>query len=347
MFVENWVVNSSRRRTIVTILDLFLLIVRVKQKNLVSIKHMSDKKSVKSGIAMVCISGSEVRHLREQQNLTQLYLATAVGVTTETISRWERQGSPTVKEENGVKLAEVLGVSLEQILFSEDAGAVAEKIVEPEAETAIRPARIVAMALVAFIVLLSVTAFFFVGYQSVDTFQFSARRVMPTHTVSTLPFPVVVTVAFVSEKESSLLLKEELPPGCNVLRSVPPATLLDRESLKWIDKKGHGLKKFAYLASCSSQGKNQETQTFIGSLLVRQESHREIIVDGPDRLKLLEYHWADSDMDNVIDDEELLAVYDDFGSVEGLGVDVEEVERIWMGSGYRWKPQEHMFEIIP
>ncbi len=296
---------------------------------------------------MVRISGSEVRYLREQQNLTQLYLATAVGVTTETISRWERQGSPTVKEENGIKLAEVLSVSLERILYVEEPAAVAEEMVEQDVQTAIRPAKIVAMALVVAIVLLSIAAFFFVGYQSVDTFQFSARRIMPSHTVSTLPFPVVVEVDFVSEKESSLLLKEELPAGCKVLKSVPPATLLDRESLKWIDKKGYGRKKFAYLASCAAQVGAQETQTFIGSLLVRQDSHREITVDGPDRLKLLEYHWADSDMNNIIDDEELLAVYDDFGSVEGLGVDVEEVERIWMGSGYRWKPREQVFEVIP
>ncbi len=41
-----------------------------------------------SGVAMVRISGEKLRSLREQQELTQLYLATAVEVTTETISRW-------------------------------------------------------------------------------------------------------------------------------------------------------------------------------------------------------------------------------------------------------------------
>ena len=48
---------------------------------------------MKSGVAMVQVSGPKIRSLREEQNLTQLYLATAVGVTTETISRWEPGGA--------------------------------------------------------------------------------------------------------------------------------------------------------------------------------------------------------------------------------------------------------------
>ncbi len=295
---------------------------------------------------MVRVSGPRIRSLREDQSLTQLYLATAVGVTTETISRWERQESPTIKEENGIKLAEVLGVSLEEICFTDTSDGQDEEN-EIEETGAIRPARIVAMALVALIILSAVALFLFVGYQSVDTFHFSARRIMPAHTVEGAPFPVLIDVDFVSEKDSSLLLKEELAPGCTVLRSVPTATLLGGNTLKWIDKRGHGRKKFAYMASCSSDAEVRKTGSFSGSLLVRQDSHREIDVDGPDHLDLLEYHWADSDMNNIIDDEELLAVYDDYGTVEGLGVDVEGVESIWMGSGYKWNSKKHVFEIIP
>jgi transcriptional regulator with XRE-family HTH domain len=43
------------------------------------------------GIMMVKIDGSKVRRLREQKGLTQLYVATAVQVTTDTISRWENK----------------------------------------------------------------------------------------------------------------------------------------------------------------------------------------------------------------------------------------------------------------
>jgi DNA-binding transcriptional regulator YiaG len=40
---------------------------------------------------MVKIDGSRVRIIRESKGLTQLYIATVVGVTTDTISRWENR----------------------------------------------------------------------------------------------------------------------------------------------------------------------------------------------------------------------------------------------------------------
>jgi len=45
--------------------------------------------------------------------------------------------------------------------------------------------------------------------------------------------------------------------------------------------------------------------------------------------------WAGSNKDNSIDNEELLAVYNDLASIERLLDDMEEVESIWMGSVYR------------
>ncbi len=70
----------------------------------------------KSAVAMIRISGPKIRSLRENQELTQLYLATAVEVTTETISRWERTDAPNIKKENGLKLAAALEVELDEIL---------------------------------------------------------------------------------------------------------------------------------------------------------------------------------------------------------------------------------------
>ena len=68
---------------------------------------------------MIRIDGSEVRRLRENNGVTQLYLATAVGVTTDTISRWENGRYPSIKRENGLKLASVLEVTLDDILERE------------------------------------------------------------------------------------------------------------------------------------------------------------------------------------------------------------------------------------
>jgi len=62
----------------------------------------------------VDINGDKIRLLREQKELTQLYLATVVGVTTDTISRWENRRYPAIKLDNARKLAEALGGEMQE-----------------------------------------------------------------------------------------------------------------------------------------------------------------------------------------------------------------------------------------
>ncbi len=303
---------------------------------------------MKSGVAMVQVSGPKIRSLREEQNLTQLYLATAVGVTTETISRWERQEAPTLKEENGLKLAEALAVPITEIVAVSEAQAQKQ---EPEKEdpvvSPVRSVKKVLFFIAANILLLGVLLFLIIMFRGSESLHLSARRIMPSHTLTGHPFPVVVKVDFESGKTSSLLLKEQLPVGCIVLHTVPEATVVDGGFLKWIDKDGPGKRSFSYIAKCDASARNDDFSSFVGTLLVRQSSRQEVEVDGRSRIHLLEYHWADADKNHIVDDEELLAVYDDFGRIDGLNVDIEEVETIWMGSGYRWNPETSVFKIIP
>lgn len=291
---------------------------------------------------MVQISGIALRSLREKQGVTQLYLATAVGVTTETISRWERQDSPTLKEENAVKLAEVLSVPLGDILAVEK-----EPVEEDNAVSSgffIRKRAIAAGLLVLLAgIFVSVSVLFNNGQVT----HFTVERLAPSHTAPGQMFPVLLKVAFDAEDNSSLLLKEQLPQGCSVVRSIPQATAMGANFLKWVARDGSSIRLFAYLAKCSPDTQKQGDLLFQGSLLVRQSRKQEISVGGSDQLQLSNFHWADSNQDNVIDDEELLAVYDEFDLVKGLNINVEEIESIWMGSGYRWNPEQFLFEILP
>ncbi len=300
---------------------------------------MEEQKKMKSGIAMVCISGSKLRSRRNEQNLTQLYLATAVGVTTETISRWERQEAPTVKKENGQKLADALSVSMAEILAPLQQMAVEEPVALAGSWKK--------KCWVAALLVTGVLLFLLFSRQDNGAVHLSAKRIMPAHSVADHPFPVVIDVDFVSEKKSSFLLKEQLPAGCRVVQTQPATTVAGIGFLKWIDKNGSGKRSFAYLASCNAESGKDVSFSFNGFLLVRDSSNNEIPVNGRSRLRLSTFHWADSDRDESIDDEELLAVYDDFGRVDGLEVDVEEVETIWMGSGYRWDAEQGAFEIVP
>lgn len=77
---------------------------------------MDSGKPLAGGIPMVSIDGVKIRLIREEKGLTQLYVATVVGVTTDTISRWENRRYPSIKKENAVKLAEALETQIEDII---------------------------------------------------------------------------------------------------------------------------------------------------------------------------------------------------------------------------------------
>jgi len=292
---------------------------------------------------MAQISGARLRALREQQGLTQLYLATAVGVTTETISRWERQEAPTLKEENAVKLTEVLAVSLQELSGSVD---ITGETAAPQSSATISPKRKIFLLLPGVVLLGALGLVFFLSGGGKSA-HFSAKRVVPAHSAAGHVFPVLIQVELDSKKPIAILLKEELPPGCSVVHTMPEATAVDHGFIKWVARDMVESQIFSYLARCEPKQQSADKLLFKGSLLVRQSRRQESSVLGSDTLLISTYHWADINMDNVIDDEELLAVYDDFDLVKGLNLDVEEVESIWMGSGYRWNRQQASYEIIP
>ena len=290
---------------------------------------------------MMQISGSALRSLREEQGLTQLYLATAVGVTTETISRWERQDSPTLKEENALKLADVLETPLDEILYVEEEPEPIAEITPEREESSPTRGKGTGLVVLSLCILLGIFYYFSRTTQPIDI---SASRLVPGHSPSGHEFPVLIRVEHEADRTISLILKERLPAGCKVARSMPKATSVDDTFVKWVARDVPGSQLFAYLASCTTA---EEGGRFKGTLLVRKSRNSESDVSGPSRILLSNYHWADTNQDGVIDDEELLAVYDEFDLVKGLQLDVEEVESIWMGSGYRWDADQARFEILP
>ena len=90
-----------------------------------------------------------------------------------------------------------------------------------------------------------------------------------------------------------------------------------------------------------------ESADFSGTVAVRKVTGPQISVKGDRRMKNGQVHWADSDGDGSICDEEILVVYDVFSEIKGLGLDVDQVEEIWLGSGYVWKEKEQKFEVLP
>jgi transcriptional regulator with XRE-family HTH domain len=302
-------------------------------------------------VAMVLVSGEKIRRLRESQELTQLYLATAVEVTAETISRWERAGTPTIKKDNALKLATALQVDLSAILADRET----EEAADSQEDVATGPAittgrlpvlggkKLLALLLLAGVTTLLTTLWLIRPSGKIPTIR--AERFLPSHTAAGQPFPVIIRITAEGGTSGSFLVQESLPFGCRVVSSSPQAILKEQQVIKWIQKEG-GNGIFSYLAVAeNTKETTDEALIFSGTVKLRQKNYKELVTGGHSRLLLQPYHWADTNRDNRISDEEILAVYDDFAKVKDLPVDIDQIEEMWLGESYVFNKERNVFEI--
>ena len=321
---------------------------------------MTDKDLTTFGIMpVVKIDGDTVRTLRESKGLTQLYVATSVGVTTDTISRWENRRYPSIKKENALKLAEALEVELEEIESREapedetnedQAPATATARQEPPGTAGQRRnipwpltlALVFTLALTLGLVLWRILP-------NQKTTAITATRLLPRHTAPGQPFPVLIKINHQGDRVGSLIIKESFPPGAVPLSGSPPFTTIDQERhfIKWISKATEGADTFAYVTRPGQETIPGRSLIFSGEVTLRKGAGPALNVAGPETLTIGRHHWSDTNSDNLIDDEEILAVYDTFGAIEQLDFDKTLIDEIWSGSGYRWDADNHKFIVLP
>ncbi|MEN8141750.1 MAG: helix-turn-helix transcriptional regulator [Thermodesulfobacteriota bacterium] len=320
--------------------------------------ELSQQRSAPGEQGLVRIDGARVRRLREAQGVTQLYLATAVGVTTDTISRWENKHYSAIKADNGQRLAQALEVELAEIIESgpepeapaaagsETAGGADEPLpLSPGRALPPLPRLLLLAAL--FLLPLAIFALWFLGRPPAPETGMTARRSMPAHTPVGQPFPVVVTVRSDSEAPLSLLVKESLPPGVRVVAMVPPGKVSKGE-LRWLGKQESGHHVCAYLAEVvAAPAGGGDELPFTGSVLVRQGRQEQAEVAGAAAIRLAPFHWADGDQDGRVSDDEILLAYDEYIEATELPIDVDLVDEIWMASSYRWQAETGRFIILP
>ncbi len=302
---------------------------------------------------MVQIDGKKVRSLREEKGLTQLYLATAVEVTTDTISRWENRRYPAIKKDNALRLAEALEVTLEDILDQAEQDTIQENELSSEdsKETNKRtvglsaPSKLRIGAVVLFILGLLSWQLFPFG-QSIS---FEAVRIMPNHTAPSQPFPVVVKLTSHASQAAPFILRESIPEKTEHVslvssQSKPSGFSKKVGEMKWIKKvQGEFTLGYQLMSSIQKMGKVLQVS---GVITLRKFIGSEQQVTGDHLIELAPFHWADTNKDNKIDDQEILAVYDDYSEVEGVGLDMELIEDIWFGSKYFWDKSKKGFVIV-
>ena len=307
------------------------------------------------GPPMVKIDGAIVRRLREQKGLTQLYVATVVQVTTDTISRWENRRYPAIKKDNAEKLAEALEVELTVLLEQEEPPAptaaplaskpatpVPEPPTSPPApELPVGPGRRLFPWLAAFLLLISVLAllFHFLAASSPEPMAtVTATRILPAQVPPGQTFPVLIRVLAQPPAAFALIIRESLPPGCRFTLAAPAITgaASQNSQIKWVSRLEGKERLFAYLLTSPAGAVTGSPLAFRGQVVADSRGEATTTIAGSGQMTVKPYHWADSNGDNRVDDEEILVVYDRFGDVQEFAALRDEVDRLWTAGGYRW-----------
>lgn len=310
------------------------------------------------GPPMVKIDGSKARSIRENQGLTQLYVATAVGVTTDTISRWENNRYPAIKRENCLKLAEALEVDISDLLQTVDKetadapeedtpAAPAEQPEEPVAAPASpgsdksiavkKSSKRFTIFLVTLLVGLgTIGGWFFLFTQKASL---TAVRHAPAHFIPGTPFPVVIEIITEDEPSLSYVVKEQIPQRASVISTLPEIHVDKKQlaTLKWLNK-NKMTTRYAYTLTTASE--TTGGLAFNGSVSAKDQPN--IIITGQTSSEPSTFHWADSDSNGRISDQEIMQAYNRYATVPDLHFEL--IEEIWMGTGYRF--DEKSREII-
>lgn len=311
--------------------------------------------SIPGPMSMVKVDGSKIKHLREGQGLTQLYLATAVHVTTDTISRWENKRYPSIKKENGIKLAEALNVQLLDLLEEDSVvephppPLPAETIADPvptEGGNKSRTKKILPLLILSLTLFCILVAFALYSTYSAPELPIAAERNAPEHCIAGQPFPVIIKITGAPEdKQTAIIIRENLPANATVVKIAPEVVAggMKKDKIKWL-KKISETATFAYVIKVAG-GENDKVD-FSGTAAISGDSGSPPPIGGSSSTNIGYYHWADVDKDNIISDSEILAVHDRYNQIEGIDVDIDVIEEIWLGSGYKWNQTTKTLEIL-
>ncbi|HKK00908.1 MAG TPA: helix-turn-helix transcriptional regulator, partial [Desulfuromonadales bacterium] len=174
--------------------------------------------------------------------MTQLYVAKVVGVTTDTISRWENNRYPSIKRENAERLAEALEVPIQSLLQEEG---------EQEPVSQPHPVRRHPLRLHVTIFLglaLLAGGYILLQHQTLPPVHIEAKRVLAPYAAPGTVIPVEVRLGLEPDS-GGFILKEHFPAGWKLIEASPPASSLDNEdgTARWIIKPGDKRHLVSYL----------------------------------------------------------------------------------------------------
>lgn len=301
----------------------------------------SVEKTEKSFSPGVAIDGAKIRAIREEKKLTQLYVASVVGVTTDTISRWENNRYPTIRRDNAEKLAGSLEVVLPEILAKVEVAPPVQEIPTPQG-TGKRNAALFLL------VLLLVAAAGLLIFSRLSPHPVAARK-LPRYCAPGEIIPVQIKVSRTSANSGGFIIRERFPPGWRLVASLPPpaAWQATAEEVKWLIPGGSAPVTISYTVQVSPSVFLNTAAAFTGSMVARAEEFSRTETIGGDRIvRVAGVNWADTNGDGRIDDNEIMPAYYLTEEMKGLGLDWKTIEAIWSAKGYVWDREKKDFTVV-
>jgi transcriptional regulator with XRE-family HTH domain len=287
----------------------------------------------------VSIDSEAIRRIREEKRLTQLYVAKVVGVTTDTVSRWENNRYPTIRRDNALKLAEALEVELEEILRQQEPAEAETEIVEAVATKKPWPL-IVVLALLLLIVAVVLWQKYSYHPPKMDAVRYLSPNAAPGSRV-------LIRAHLSSQKPlKGMILREDFPQGWKLVASEPPASSLDNEvgRARWIFRKPQMQTTVAYLLEVPADAELNSSVLLTGELIANPDGQRNAIPLQPvGEMVVRPLHWADTNGNQVIDDLEILEVSNLLDETGQLHLDWELLENLWNAGGYFWDSEKATF----
>ncbi len=143
-----------------------------------------------------------------------------------------------------------------------------------------------------------------------------------------------------------MIIRENVPANSTIVKISPKVSAgsLKNKTIKWL-RNIKGTETFAYVVKV--KGKEEESVSFAGTASAGNDSDASPPpIAGDATVVIGQHHWADADKDNVISDSEILSIYDQYRDIKDIDIDIDLIEEIWLGSGYKWNPTTATFEIL-
>lgn len=293
--------------------------------------------------ATVCIDAAEVKLIRERQQLTQLYVSKVVGVTTDTISRWENNRYPTIRRENALKLAEALDVPLDELLLKP-----LEEVPAPAASPQQKNPLAWGLAAILLLVVVLVIGSL-VTTAPPPPAAVTAERLLPTFAAPGSTIPVQVRLTHRAQS-GGVILREYFPKGWKIVQAHPPTSSLDNVQgvARWIIKAGDDRDRVVYLVQVDPAAKLDVKESFQGEIVASREGNQSAVpVQGEGKIHVAPIHWVDTSGDGRIDDPEMLEGSYTIEDMAGVHIDWNDLEAIWAAGSYQWDAKKERFVPKP